>query len=284
MRRNPSVPAGCGGVFLAIGPQLNFFVYASGITTSERVAWVHLDHPLLGKIGILATYAPNGDKYRARFWNELADSIDPSRNWIVLGDFNMVIALEDRRGGSSRILAGREKGAWNRFSRKFCLEDTFHYKPGHLKYSWDSKRLHKHDPNVQNLPKIGDKVLKRLDHIYIFDFARLHPFSATSTILPGFSLSNHAPVLGSITTIDPNSRPSLYWINVKHLQEEALVDKLRALWSNLGSEFKGERGKAIEILFWGFYQSKRITRTYGKEKVAQQRKKEVVLREKLVAA
>lgn len=108
-------------------------ISASGVVPSQRAAWCHLEHPKFGKIEVLVVYAPNFDSERATLWNELADLLDKNREWIVAGDFNMVEALQDRRGGSGRILNGREKSAWNRFSRRLCLEDTFCYKPGHLK-------------------------------------------------------------------------------------------------------------------------------------------------------
>lgn len=58
--RNRYVPAGKGGVFFAIGPRLSPSITARGTTPSERAAWVHLDHPTLGKLGVLVAYTPNG--------------------------------------------------------------------------------------------------------------------------------------------------------------------------------------------------------------------------------
>lgn len=57
--RNDRVPAGCGGVFLALSPCLNKLVMAKGVVPSQHAAWAHLEHPKMGKIGILTIYAPN---------------------------------------------------------------------------------------------------------------------------------------------------------------------------------------------------------------------------------
>lgn len=53
-RRNNKVPAGCGGVFLAVGPSLKCHVVAKGIVQSKRAVWMHVDHPQLGRIGLLS--------------------------------------------------------------------------------------------------------------------------------------------------------------------------------------------------------------------------------------
>lgn len=46
-----------GGVFLAIGTRMRGFVIAKGILPSGKACWAHLDHPKLGRIGVLAVYA-----------------------------------------------------------------------------------------------------------------------------------------------------------------------------------------------------------------------------------
>lgn len=230
-KRNNKVPAGCGGIFLAIGPKIKDFVTTNGITPSTRVFWAHVDHPALGNIGILSLYAPNARKDHTKLWHELADVLDSGRNWIVVGDFNMVDKIGDRKGGSNRIVKGGEKSSWNRLCRKLCLVDSYIYKPGHLKYSWDSKKRGRHDPAVQALQNIGERVLKRLDRIHFCDFARASKFTICSSIMPGYCLSDHAPVLATIRTTSQHSRPSLYRINARHLQDELLLSKLKELWT-----------------------------------------------------
>lgn len=111
-RRNNRVPIGCGGAFLVVGPQLKDFIMAKGVLASERAAWAHLDHPNLGRLGVISIYAPNKSKLRKALWNELAETLDSSHTWVVAGDFNMVKNAPDRRGGSGRILDGAEKRAW----------------------------------------------------------------------------------------------------------------------------------------------------------------------------
>lgn len=58
-RRNNCVPMGKGGIFLAIGPRLKASIIDKGFVPSGSTIWVHLDHPTLGKLGVLVVYAPN---------------------------------------------------------------------------------------------------------------------------------------------------------------------------------------------------------------------------------
>lgn len=83
-QRNCHLPAGCGGVFLAIGPRLRASITKKGIIPPERAVWVHIDHPTLGQLGILAVYAPNGKCERAVVWHELADLLDNKRDYVLM--------------------------------------------------------------------------------------------------------------------------------------------------------------------------------------------------------
>lgn len=105
----------------------------------------------MGQDSIGAVYAPNNHKLRlATLWQELIVFLDKNRSWIVVGDYNMVETLEDRRGGSGNVLRGIERRAWNGFKKQFCLEDSHMYKKDFLNYSLDSKRIQRHNPWVQN--------------------------------------------------------------------------------------------------------------------------------------
>lgn len=67
---------GKGGVFLAVRPRLQTSITKRGQAPSGRVVWVNLDHLTLGKLSILAIYAPNGRQHRAELWHELVDKLD----------------------------------------------------------------------------------------------------------------------------------------------------------------------------------------------------------------
>lgn len=94
----------------------------------------------------------------------------------------MVEDVLDRKGGSRKVLDGAELRAWRRFKRKFSLEDSYQHVAGHLRFSWDSRKDHRHNPIVQGRQLLGDRVLKRLDRIYNTITSRRNTFDISSTI------------------------------------------------------------------------------------------------------
>lgn len=216
-------------MFLAIGPKLKGYITNSGIFPSSRVTWCYIDHPKSSRFGVMAIYAPNKDVNRAALWHKIVDSVDNNREWIFLRDFNMVEAATDRMGGSGEILNGREKRAWTRLQRKLCLGDTFKYKPGHLRYSWDSKRQHRHNPTLQEAIVIRDRVLKHIDRIYKSIAERKIHFALRPHCSMGSLSWDHAPMIAT-TWVEGLTRPSIYHMNTSHLKHLELKHKLLDLW------------------------------------------------------
>lgn len=75
---------------------------ASGIFLSGKAAWAHFEHPLVGCFGVTIMYAPNIDVERVELWQEMADTLDKNRKWLVVGDFNNMEESFDRQGGLIR--------------------------------------------------------------------------------------------------------------------------------------------------------------------------------------
>lgn len=123
----------------------------------------------------------------------------------MLGDFNIIENPVDQQRGQARVVARDEKEAWRHLKRRMKAEDSFCHKDGHLKYLWDSRRMHKHDPVIQAGP-LGNRVLSRINRVYtpIYSSNQLfrHFFS---TILPGFALSDRA--LALLSVIHSSSTP-----------------------------------------------------------------------------
>lgn len=187
---------GLGGLAVAIGHHMIPYICDSGILPSGRAVWVHFENDHIGKLGFVGIYAPNSSTERCALWHELFVSLDPHFQWIIAGDFNMIEALEDQCGRPSSLISGSEKRAWNHLKRRLHLCDTFHQRPGHLAFSWDNQRLYRHTSTAQSL-HLGNRTLRRLDQIYSLDPARNHVFNISSTILLGFSLSDHATILAT---------------------------------------------------------------------------------------
>lgn len=199
--RNQLVNGGLGGLAIAIGQRMVPYVSDRGILPSGQAVWVHFENDRVGKLGFVGIYAPNSSRERCALWQELFVSLDPQFQWIIAGDFNMIKDLRDQCGRPSSLISGSEKRAWNHLRRRLHLYDTFIQHPGHLAFSWDNQHLYRHTPTAQTI-HLGCHTLRRLDRIYSLDPSRNHLFNISSTILPGFSLSDHAPILATITFVE----------------------------------------------------------------------------------
>lgn len=143
--RNPEVEAGRGGVAIGIKLEIAPYISHEGVSTCHKAVWICLIHPDWGRIGLVGIYGPNMGEGRTALWNELFHSLDSSYRWIMLGDFNMTDAHGDQWGGTRARVFGREGRAWQNLTRKFLLVDTFNPRRGHLCFSWDSMRIHRHN-------------------------------------------------------------------------------------------------------------------------------------------
>jgi exonuclease III len=75
-------------------------------------------------------------------------------NWIVCGDFNMVEDKEDKFSMCGRLIQNKERLLWD--ALKLALEIHEPTRSNrNLKFSWDNRRSG------------GDRIMARLDHIYI---------------------------------------------------------------------------------------------------------------------
>lgn len=133
---------------MALGIHLDLRVYVKkeGILPDGRAAWACLDHPAWGRLGIVGVYGPNEGEGRAALWSALVDELDSTYHWILMGDFNMTTLTSDQKGGTGTLIGGREARMWARLIRKFTLQDTFLPDGNSLKFSWDNRQTHRHNP------------------------------------------------------------------------------------------------------------------------------------------
>lgn len=138
----------------------------------------------------------------------------------------------DQLGGADGSLSGREYKvcSWSQLVRKFKLSDTFAPVRGHLRFNWDSMRLHKHNPINGSSPS-GTRMLRRLDQIYVADSPSNNSLGCTSTILPGFAFSDHAPVVAKMTPNVGQRRPSIFWMNPSHFTNPVYKDHIKNMWT-----------------------------------------------------
>lgn len=99
---------------------------------------------------------------------------------------------------------------------------------------------------------------------------------ATSYIIPGYNMSDHAPVVASITT-RRSERPSYYRMNANHLQDPILQEKIRRMWSRERAWHERVNSDPLTLMLNYLKQAKKITRTWGKAKAEERKREESLL-------
>lgn len=95
-------------------------IEAIGILIDKQVAWVKFKHSC-GDFGVASIYAPNNPHDRATLWDCIAMDL-PMGDWILTGDFNMVLDPIDS-SGPSLLIRGYEQERWEVLDTCFDLID-----------------------------------------------------------------------------------------------------------------------------------------------------------------
>lgn len=86
---------------------------------------------------------------------------------------------------------------------------------------------------IQDAIDTGDNVLKIIDRIYCSIPRNRKKFKISSTIphiIPvWYCLSYHTPVVGLLHSLTLKARPSMYRLNIRHLQDPHFLSKLADL-------------------------------------------------------
>lgn len=112
--------------------------------------------------------------------------------------------------------------------RKFKIQDTFAPNTYSLNFSRDNHRSHRHRPGNVNFDIFGQRVLRRLGKIYCPSMGSTR-MVASSSIIPCFAFSDHAPVVARVSLEKAKRRPSHFWMNVAHLACPEFVERIKAL-------------------------------------------------------
>jgi hypothetical protein len=121
-------------------------------------------------------------------------TLPTSCRWIVIGDFNMVEARQDKTNPCGRLVPNGERLIFQALKAHFQIFD-YPRSPTSARFSWDNFR-----PD-------GRHILARLDRYYLFTATQIRKI--LSYVIRGdYSWSNHRPVelqLGART----RNRPGL---------------------------------------------------------------------------
>lgn len=201
-----------------------------------------------------------------------------------MGDFNMITNTRDQLGGVGSVIRGREARVWARVIRKFKLMDSFHPEGNSLRFSWDNRQIHRHNPANVNFSRFGSRTLKRLDRIYAPANSRSFTPTAKSKILPGLAFSDHAPVVALLKLSDSTRRPSGHRLNVAHLKCPAFRERITALWNERKIE-AADRNWSKEDLFQSCMKGTRtLDRCWGKRRALERKARHSALQDRLTKA
>ncbi|KAL3689494.1 hypothetical protein R1sor_015803 [Riccia sorocarpa] len=252
--RNPLVTGGKGGVLLMVRASFAPSIVDHGPLPLDGGLWIHFDLPDGRKMGLAALYAPNSVADRTSLWTALEASLDLSRNWILVGDFNMITQQEDQIGGTPELAIGTKKSQWENLLHTLDLRDTFKATDGALRFTWDNRRqamlLGQEGQDNDQLLDAG-RMLKRLDRIYVG--STLHNLISTK-ILPGSELSDHLPVISVFQLGSPSVfNKTNYRMNTASLQDPKLKAQLATLWVQWQIKYENSNTPALQALrFLGF--------------------------------
>ena len=126
--------------------------------------------------------------------------------WLVEGDWNMVLYLEDNSWTDGRVACNAEKLAFTSLIAHLQVEDKF---PSNtlLCYTWDNKRC------------VGVRTMKQLDRVHTFyNPASVQPTNITEyTILGDCVLLDHLLVSFSLELVADTLTRSRYKMNSAYL-------------------------------------------------------------------
>lgn len=96
----------------------------------------------------------------------------------------------------------------------------------------------------------------------------------TSTILPSFGISDHAPIFAKAYVDGQHQRLALYWMNTDDLKDLHMLQSMQQLWQEIAANVNQDNANISKLFFKRMYESRRITRTIGKEKAKKCREHE----------
>jgi exonuclease III len=177
----PTKPgAGVEGTTILIAPKWQNALIASGSLYRGRILWINFSGIPGGDIGLINIYAPNDQMEHKIIWQNLHGELLANYRWIIAGDFNFVETREDKSSHCSCIISDTERLAWDGLKQTLDVADHF-YRDRGLKYNWD------------NLRKNDQRILARLDRIYLFNITPNSPARTieTYTIKGDCTISDH---------------------------------------------------------------------------------------------
>lgn len=117
----------------------------------------------------------------------------------------------------------------------------------------------------------GGRILKRLDRLYFSEGRGGAQGDCSSTILPGFAFSDHAPIWGILSFGNPQARPSCYRMNAAHFDNPTFKDRIKTMWGLVEQRGVLQGWSPSVTLQKCIGQARRIDRSWGKRMAKEKR-------------
>ncbi|KAL3676801.1 hypothetical protein R1sor_026749 [Riccia sorocarpa] len=268
--------SGKGGVLIAVNPSFAPFIVNNGVLPLERGLWLHIDTHDGRRLGFAAIYAPHTSTERSQLWAALQTSLDPSRKWILAGDFNMIIDRADQAGGNPKPIAGEEEISWTALMETLDLSDTFKRRNETLRFTWDNRRLALllAQPNSPNISLTnGGRVLKRLDRFYAE--SSLLQNHVSTDICTASELSDHLPVIATFRlTSSSILRKTNYRMNISALKDQKLKQQLSQLWLRWQNKYEATGTPPLQALKGCIKRTAKFCQLWGKKAALKKKEKQ----------
>ncbi|XP_022032521.1 uncharacterized protein LOC110933615 [Helianthus annuus] len=137
-------------------------------------------------------YVENKYQDRRRLWEDLCKhrAFCHDKPWVVMGDFNSALNMEDSLFGSSKLSIGMHE-----FNDCIQKADLFDIKAHGLQYTWSQK------------PKSGVGILKKIDRI-MGNISFIDHFPDAFALFHPFRVSDHTPcILRTVASSGNQPRP-----------------------------------------------------------------------------
>lgn len=223
----------CSGTAILSHPDLQ--IEAIGIITDKQVAWVKYKHSR-GEFGVASIYAPKNPRDRATLWDSISADL-PMGDWILVGDFNMVLDPADS-SGPSPLIRGHEQERWEILDAHFDLIDSLTLLGCVTGSRYTRQRAH---------GRQFDQL--RLDRFYFNNFGWWPHRIIELQHYQDQALSDHDPVsilfdLDPIeTSKDLNRKSSYFKANAVILSDLNSISKLKEAWEHHGTDVENPHKK-----------------------------------------
>ncbi|GJU52484.1 hypothetical protein Tco_1226198 [Tanacetum coccineum] len=185
------------------------------LSQSNQALHVKIVHKAMAKTFLCSfIYADNNQYVRRQLWNDpgLHKKVVRDAPWILMGDFNIALNMEETYSGSSAISSDMSE-----FKESVSKIEVLDINASGLHFTWNQK------------PRGGNGILKKLDRI-MGNLAFVDDFPGAYVIFQPYRIFDHAPAVLTIPTlVSSNPKPFKFYNFLTH--KSKFLDLVSSHWN-----------------------------------------------------